>query len=403
MKELHQQERYTPRSCVWELSLLCDLRCKHCGSYAGERRADELSHEELLSVADQLIELGVQLVTLGGGEPMLHPDWAELGRRLSDGGVTVNMISNGWSFDEGKLQAALDAGIVQMAFSVDGLQGAHDTIRRAGSFERVLQAMALCRGAGLSIGAVTHINSLNYRTLPEMRDLLVEQGVGVWQLQLGNPTGAMCEHSELVIKPAELLWMIPQIAALQAEAKGGMRIDAGDNVGYYGCNELCLRTSGEEEREEYVDEIPFWTGCAAGMQVLGIESNGNIKGCLSLPSQRNGQSAFIEGNLRDHSLAEIWNRPGAFAYNRDFSEERLAGYCRTCDARDLCRGGCAWTAFAHTGERGDNPYCFHRVAKEEGRLDLLIDPQCFREALQEYLAEVAEQAESVAPAPAEET
>jgi len=374
---------------VWELSLLCDLRCKHCGSYAGERRPDELNRVELLSVADQLIELGLQLVTLGGGEPMLHPDWAELGRRLTDGGVTVNMISNGWSFGERKLKMAQEAGVVQMAFSLDGLQEAHDTIRRPDSFRRVMAAMDLCREAGLSSGAVTHLNSLNYRTLPAMRDLLVEHGAHVWQLQLGNPTGAMCEHTDLLIEPTDLLWLVPQIVELQSERRGDMRIDAGDNIGYYGCNELCLRTAGEEAREEYEDEIPFWTGCQAGMGVVGIESNGNVKGCLSLPSARNKQNVFIEGNLREHSLEEIWTRPGAFAYNRDFSEERLSSYCRTCDARDLCRGGCAWTAFANTGDRGDNPFCFHRVAKEQGRLDLLVDPQCYREALLDYLAEVS--------------
>ena len=76
-----------PRTCVWELSLLCDLRCKHCGSYAGAKREDELTGDELRRVADQLIDIGCELVTLGGGEPTLHPLWAELGRRLTDGGV----------------------------------------------------------------------------------------------------------------------------------------------------------------------------------------------------------------------------------------------------------------------------------------------------------------------------
>lgn len=73
---------YRPRFCVWELSLLCDLRCKHCGSYAGKRRPDELDHDELIRVADQLIAIGLELVTIGGGEPTLHPDWAFLSRRF---------------------------------------------------------------------------------------------------------------------------------------------------------------------------------------------------------------------------------------------------------------------------------------------------------------------------------
>lgn len=387
MKEVYGRGGYRPRSCVWELSLLCDLRCKHCGSYAGERRPDELSYDELVRVTDQLIEIGVELVTVGGGEPTLHPHWATLSRRLVDGGVQVNMITNGWGFNERKLKQAQDAGLIQIAFSIDGLREAHDEVRRKGSFDRVVRGVDLCVAAGMSTGAVTHINRLNNKSLPEIRQLLQDHGVSVWQLQLGNPSGAMCEHSSLVIEPADLLWLLPEIAELQARHPLP-RIDAGDNIGYYGVCELGLRTRGRGDQAEYVDEIPFWIGCAAGMRVVGIESNGNVKGCLSLPSERNGQNVFIEGNLRQNTLQEIWNRPGAFAYNRDYSEEWLSNYCRSCDARDLCRGGCSWTAFSHTGNRGDNPYCFHRVAREHGRLDLLVDPDSFRQPLLEYLAQL---------------
>ena len=35
------------------------------------------------------------------------------------------------------------------------------------------------------------------------------------------------------------------------------------------------------------------------MHVLGIESNGNVKGCLSLPSQRHGHQGYVEGNVRN--------------------------------------------------------------------------------------------------------
>ncbi|MGA9657100.1 MAG: radical SAM protein, partial [Polyangia bacterium] len=58
-----------PRACAWELTLGCNLRCRHCGSAAGPRRADELTLEECLRVADELGALGCQRATLTGGEP----------------------------------------------------------------------------------------------------------------------------------------------------------------------------------------------------------------------------------------------------------------------------------------------------------------------------------------------
>jgi MoaA/NifB/PqqE/SkfB family radical SAM enzyme len=54
MLEILKQVGLSPWACVWELTLACNLRCKHCGSIAGSKRQDELSLEENLRVADQL-------------------------------------------------------------------------------------------------------------------------------------------------------------------------------------------------------------------------------------------------------------------------------------------------------------------------------------------------------------
>ena len=38
--------RYRPKICVWEITLACNAHCIHCGSVAGEPRADELGTDE---------------------------------------------------------------------------------------------------------------------------------------------------------------------------------------------------------------------------------------------------------------------------------------------------------------------------------------------------------------------
>jgi radical SAM protein with 4Fe4S-binding SPASM domain len=363
MLALLQKLGYYPRFCVWELTLGCDLRCLHCGSHAGPRRDDELGLDECLHLADELAELGCEKVTLGGGEPTLHPAWHEIGRRLSERGVRVNLISNGWGWSQERLEQARYAGLTNVAFSLDGFEEAHDTVRRKGSFRRVMDAVALCRSEAMLTSIVTHVNRLNLRDLPKLHDFLASHAVASWQLQLGIPSGTMSGHAELVIAPKELLWLVPQIAALRADAQKQPHVYPADNIGYYGPYERALRDKGAP--------IDFWIGCRAGCQVIGIESNGNIKGCLSLPSTRHGKDQFLEGNVRSHSLRELWERPGAFAFNREFNEAQLGGFCAKCRYRDICRGGCAWTAYSHTSNRFDNPYCFYRQAVIHRRLDLL--------------------------------
>ena len=92
--------RHRPRNCVWELTLDCNLNCVHCGSSAGRARHAELSTEEALDVVRQLRDLGCELVTLSGGEPLLRPDWFEIARAIADSGMYVNMVTNGLLVDD---------------------------------------------------------------------------------------------------------------------------------------------------------------------------------------------------------------------------------------------------------------------------------------------------------------
>lgn len=360
MLEYLKRLGFYPRNVVWELTLACNLQCRHCASRAGKARPDELTHEEALDLADQMVELGTERVTLSGGEPTLREGWNELGARLTSHGVRVNIISNGRTWTREHAELALQAGLESAAFSLDGLEEVHDHIRKKGNFQEVLQALTVCAEAGLPASVVSIVHRRNIGQLTHMHELLNRLGVRTWQLQLGNPGGNMADNPELVIEPRDVLRIVPAIARMR---RWGVlpKVIAADNVGYYGEHEKIIRDRGAR--------IFFWVGCRAGCHVLGIESNGNVKGCLSLPSSVNNVFDFIEGNVRERSLAEIWNDENAFAYNRKFKVEQLTGFCRTCRYNDICRGGCSWTAFSHTGSRFGNPFCYYRVAVEAGIID----------------------------------
>ena len=366
MLDILKQVGFAPRACVWELTLSCNLRCKHCGSFAGSRRDDELSLDENLAIADQLAALGCRRVTLSGGEPTLNPDWDRIGKRLADHCIKVNLISNGWHFTEAHVARAKAAGLCGAAFSLDGFEAEHDEFRQAGSFSRVLAAIDACVKGGLPVAVNTTINKLNARQLRRLREFVVERGVFSMQVQLATPSGNMGEHRDLVLDPADLVWFVPELADICRLNTRRFFAVAADDIGYYGIAEQGLRDDG--------GELPFWIGCRAGCQVVGIESNGNVKGCLSLPSSMHGESRFVEGNLRDRTLAEIWQGESAFAFNRKHTDDQLTGFCRVCRYRDFCRGGCTWTVYCHALAGGaGNPFCFYFQALKQGRFDLLSE------------------------------
>jgi len=249
--------------------------------------------------------------------------------------------------------------VASVTFSVDGLAATHDRMRgRRGAYARVVAAFETAAAAGLQACAATHVHRENIDQLDELQQRLGALGVRSWKLQLCNPAGEAAQHRELILEPRDLLRLVPKLVELKQ--RGLPDVQASDSIGYFGPYEQALRGSWRKD-------LGFWTGCYAGCRAIGIESAGNVKGCLALPSERHGTDEFIEGNVRAAALADIWFRPGGFAYNRCFDPARLTGFCRSCPYAAICRGGCHWTALAHGGTLYENRFCYYRVSVEEAR------------------------------------
>lgn len=314
-------------------------------------RSEELSEERAQQLCHELADLGCQKVTLSGGEPTLRKDWSEIATTLVRRGVRVNIISNGWNWTKDTVQKAVDAQLRSVSCSLDGMEEVHDNIRRKGSFQSVLETFRLCRAAGMTTSSIFTVSSANIKQLDEVHDLLVREGVSMWQIQLVDLMGNMEDHKDWSLNPEELIELEEKVATFMNSSP--MRVNTADNIGYFGPHEEVLRKRS-----------PFgaWTGCLAGCTVVGIESNGNVKGCLSQQDK-----GFVEGNLVEHGLAEVWNRPGAFSYNRDFCVDQLKGFCASCRYNDICRGGCTCSAHFASGSAFDNPYCVYRVLAEKAQ------------------------------------
>lgn len=354
MREILDHLWLRPKLCVWEITARCNMSCLHCASsLTGElSRGEELSLPEAIALCSQLKELGCEKVVLSGGEALLRKDWGDIARELVRLKIKVSLISNGFVLDDQVAEQIRNIGLCRVGLSLDGLEPTHDYIRdRRGSFRHVVRACGLLRERQVPVNLVTHVNRRNLPELEAILDLAIALGAEVWRLQLGSPLGRLAQHPELHIVPADL----PRIAdfILEAKRQDRISISVGNNIGYFSHHEFELRGRTDPQA------IPFWCGCSAGCLTVGIEANGNVKGCLALQSDR-----FIEGNVRKESLRQIWERPGAFAYTRGFRIEDLRGHCRGCEYGEICRGGCTFMAVGATGSPHDNPFCLHRVSRD---------------------------------------
>lgn len=342
---------HTPRYVVWELTLKCDLACRHCGSRAGRPRAEELSLDECRDLAKQLADAGAEEVTLIGGEAYLAPHWLEVVQAVAAAGVRCTMTTGGRAFDADMARRAKDAGLSGVGLSIDGLEATHDTLRAVkGSWKAAFAALGHARDAGLEAYSNCQVNQLNLGELEALSELLVEARVRAWQVQLTGPMGRAADRAEWLLQPYQMLDLVPRLGAIAERVEPrGLHVQVANNLGYFGPWEHILRPAP-------------WQGCAAGIGVLGIESNGDIKGCPSLPS-----APYVGGNIRDRSLADVWEHAAELRFARDRGTEELWGRCAECYYAPLCKGGCSWTSHTLLGRRGNMPYCFHRaetLAKE---------------------------------------
>ncbi len=331
---------YNLRMCVWEITLACCFSCRYCGSRGGRARENELDTEECLRVADELRELGCRRVSLIGGEVFMRRDWKTIAGRLTDNGIAVNIITNGFIFRESLIRDLKEVNVESVSVSLDGPREIHDKYRQEGSYDRAVAAIGTLLDAGIPVSVISTLNSENVSYLPQMLSLLRGYDIYAWQLQACSPMGNAAANG--VDYAFDMAGVIDFVAANMRSVSFAMGV--ADNIGYFTKDEGAIRGN--------LSGRAFFKGCSAGITAIGIDSVGNVRGCESMYDAR-----FNEGNVREEPLRAIWEDPERFAYNRRFRRELLTGKCAECELGEYCAGGCrSYNYFVH-GNLYESPYC----------------------------------------------
>lgn len=335
---------YSLENCVWEITLACCFSCEYCGSRGGKAREKELSTEECLDVADQLSQLGCRRVSLIGGEVFMRRDWDIIVKRLISRGMEVAIITNGYFFSLELAKKIKTMGIESVAISLDGTEEIHDRYRQRGSFRRGIEALDILAAQDIAVSVITTLHRENISCLEEFYQILKTKSICAWQLQACSPMGNAVDRGMDYHFNFKKVLKFVEGHMFQAPFALGVA----DNIGYFTESEGFIRGNLE-------GKAPF-LGCKAGLSTVGIDSAGNVRGCESLYLD-----SFIEGNLREKTLREIWESPEAFAYNRKFRAEFLTGRCGECRYGALCAGGCRSYNYFTRGKLYESPFCARDV------------------------------------------
>lgn len=167
------------RTAHWSVTGKCNYRCRHCYMSAPDAKLGELDHETVMSIAQQLIDCGVQCVSLTGGEPLLRKDFLEIVDTLLAGGITITTIYSNGKLITDKLLDELDKRGIHPEFNIsyDGTEGWHDWLRGIPGAGKIAEdAFLRCKEKGFPTGAEMCIHNGNKHLLRDTVNRLAQLG-----------------------------------------------------------------------------------------------------------------------------------------------------------------------------------------------------------------------------------
>jgi mycofactocin radical SAM maturase len=322
-----------PICLTWELTYACNLECVHCLSSSGRRDPRELDTAEAKAVIDELHDLQVFYVNIGGGEPMIRRDFFELVEYSIGRGIGVKFSTNGAFIDADKARRLEAMDYLDVQISLDGTDAVtNDALRGAGSYATARRAMDHLAAAGfverngpfkISVVVTRH----NVDQLDAFQALAAGYGAQLRVTRL-RPSGRGADtwrelHPTNAQQRQIYEWLLAH----------GEHVLTGDSFFH-------LNALGEQP-------LPGLNLCGAGRVVCLIDPVGDVYACPFVIHDE-----FRAGNVRDAGgFAHIWRGSELFA---ELRQPQSAGACASCGQFDACQGGCMAAKF-FTGLPLDGP------------------------------------------------
>jgi len=130
----------------------CNLDCAYCNEY--DKVSDPVPLETMLERIDLLADLGTTIITLSGGEPMLHPDLDAIIRRIREHGAIATIITNGYLLTPERIGKLNRAGLDYLQISIDNVLPDGTSKKSLKVLDKKLQWLAKFAEFGVTINSV---------------------------------------------------------------------------------------------------------------------------------------------------------------------------------------------------------------------------------------------------------
>lgn len=331
-----------PLKLLWEIHSRCHLQCEHCWA-ATNIEVDKPDLDVQLERAREFADKGGLEVSFSGGEPLLSSRLEPIIRKLTDLGVSCQILTNGelipnqidWIQDVMGKQDRIQ-------ISVDGPRDVHESQRSGSDFDRLDRGARMIADTNIYTSAHFTATPLNVSSLDEVMEWCLD--VGVDHLSVGPiyptpyPSGA------------DLWERFDELEYIRIVAENLRKYDLDTDA--FLPVQIFERLPPSTLPSQYRDGV---FRIEAGTTHMQVQADGRV-----FPGSRFAYPEYSSGNISENSLEKLWNTDNelwkTLRSGRDLSDTK----CADCRWSGYCRGGSTRIAyrFYNTIHRPD-PFCNH--------------------------------------------
>lgn len=168
----------------WDITELCNSKCKHCIRWKLKKSKNDLSSEGAKRVIRELKEEGVKSISFAGNEPLMRKDIYGLVGYANDLGIFTSINTNGLLLNKKNAESLIKNGIGAFIFSLDSCEKKdHDYIRGVpGSFDKIFEVVKTIRelreklNKKIDVQVTTVVNKKNVKQLFNIVKMCREKG-----------------------------------------------------------------------------------------------------------------------------------------------------------------------------------------------------------------------------------
>jgi len=259
-------KRRVPLNVVLSVTNRCTSRCSYCN--IPNRRQEELTTDEILSLIDQITEMGCQRLGLWGGEPLIRDDIAQIVDYAKEKDLFVTLDSNGYLLPQ-RMRAL--SKLDHLILALDGPQESHDLNKEPGSFQKVMAAIEAVTGR-IAFWTITVLTKNNLDSIDFILNKAREYGF--------LATFQVLHHNDVLARNQEALLPSPEsyrkaIEKLIIEKKKGAPIASSLNYLYH------ILSWSDYKTTAYSHELNYLR-CWAGKLYCNVDTDGSIYPCSLL-------------------------------------------------------------------------------------------------------------------------